>query len=386
MHPVAARGARAARVGLPIALLAASVRPRIRLRQRAGLGAALLGVWSVSYLRYRRRGIAATRHEWELLRTATPEAFSRHYNERVPTITEELDLWSDYHGHRHEMRYRIVGEAARRYARPGDVVLDIGCGSGLVADQLAGIRLHYVGLDFGGHHIESAAERFRDSEPGPLRTSFVRADGEHLPLTDASVDVVVLTEVIEHLVRPELAVWEIARVLRPGGVLVMTTNNASEMPLRFPLSDPFAFCEKALGFTHDGLISHRPWVWPVPVDPDVLPAGSPTTWLPHTWHKQAETRRMFATAGLETVAASTFEFPPPQSQLAKRFDQGGDATRWLVDLIEAGCRGVPFVNRLGCHVMMVAVRTSSGSDRPPPGIWPGPFSLGLLDDQRPVAH
>jgi SAM-dependent methyltransferase len=283
-------------------------------------------------------------------------------------------MWSDYHGHRHEMRYRLVGEAVRARAHDGASVLDIGCGSALVADQLTDLPLRYIGLDFGGHHIASAAKRYADEADRALSTWFVRGDGERLPLADASVDIVVFTEVIEHLVRPELAVWEIARVLRPGGHLVMTTNNASEMPLRFPLSDPFAFLEKAIGFHHDTLISHRPWVWPEPVDPQVLPPGTPTTWVPHTWHKQAETRRMFAAAGLETVEASTFEFPPPQSRLARRLDRGGESATQLVDLLESVCQATPLINRLGCHLMMVARRTASGVSATPVGIWPGPFA------------
>ena len=202
-------------------------------------------------------------------------------------------------------------------------MLDIGCGSALAADPLRDLDATYVGLDFGGHHIESAAKRYRDIQ-GPLRTSFIRGDGERLPFVEGAVDVVIFTEVIEHLLRPELAVWEIARVLRPGGVLVMTTNNASEMPLRFPLSDPFAFLEKAIGFRHDGLISHRPWVWPEPVSTDLLDAGADAAWVPHTWHKQAETRRMFAAAGLRTIKAGSFEFPPPQSQTARWLDERGD--------------------------------------------------------------
>jgi ubiquinone/menaquinone biosynthesis C-methylase UbiE len=282
-------------------------------------------------------------------------------------------MWSDYHGHRHEMRYRLVGDAARAHLPRGGVVLDIGCGSALAADRLRDVDATYVGIDFGGHHIESAAKRYRDST-GPLRPSFVRGDGERLPVRDATIDVVIFTEVIEHLLRPELAVWEIARVLKPGGVLVMTTNNASEMPLRFPLSDPFAYVEKAVGFRHDKLISHRPWVWPEPVSKELLEAGAEPVWVPHTWHKQAETRRMFAAAGLETVTATSFEFPPPQSRTARWLDGRGPAGQRLVDAVEAVCQATPLVNRLGCHLLMVAKRVSGGAPSPPPGIWPGPFS------------
>lgn len=351
----------------------AAARPGASRRARLAFGAAVLSSWAATYSQYRRRGIAATESEWERLKTVTPVVFARHYNECVPTIEEELDLWSAYHGHRHQMRYRLVGEAARKHLPPSGVLLDIGCGAALVADQLRDLDAHYVGLDFGGHHIEFAAKRRRDTH-GPLRTSFVRGDGERQPFADATVDVVVFTEVIEHLLRPELAVWEIARVLRPGGVLVMTTNNASEMPLRFPLSDPGAYLEKALGFHRDRLISHRPWIWPDPVSSELLEEGAAAAWVPHTWHKQAETRRMFAAAGLTTVHASTFEFPPPQSRTAAWLDRHGELGRRIVDVIEAICTSTPLVNRLGCHLMMVATRTTGGLPSPPPGIWPGPFS------------
>ncbi|HVY08668.1 MAG TPA: methyltransferase domain-containing protein [Mycobacteriales bacterium] len=363
---------RLARLGLPLALLVGIAAPRVPSKARLGFAAALIAVWAATYARYRRRGIEATADEWEKLRTATPQVFARHYNECVPTVEEELDTWSDYHGHRHEMRYRLVGETARAHLPAGGVVVDIGCGSALAADHLAGCDATYIGLDFGGHHITSAAKRHRDAQ-GPLRTSFVRGDGERLPLASGSVDVVIFTEVIEHLLRPELAVWEIARVLKPGGVLVMTTNNASEMPLRFPLSDPFAYVEKAVGFHHDKVVSHRPWIWPEPVSAHLV-AGDTAAWVPHTWHKQAETRRMFAAAGLETIRAGSFEFPPPQSRTARWLETRGDAGRRLVDAIERLCQATPMVNRLGCHLFMVARRTEGGAAEPPAGIWPGPFS------------
>ena len=362
-----------ARVVAPIALLTTLARTR-RPAVRAASGAALAAAWGTSYARYRSRGLEQTRHEWDLMRTATFEAFKRHYNECVPTLEEELDLWGEYHGHRHQMRYRLVADEVRRAVTGTERVLDLGCGAALVADELADLPLRYVGLDYGDHHIRFAFDKHRDGPPGRLRASFVAGDAERLPFPNATFDVVVWSEVIEHLMRPELAVWEVARVLRPGGTLVLTTNNASEMPLRFPLSDPFAFLEKALGFRHDRLISHRPWVWPWPVERRILPPDAPDVWMPHTWHKQAETSRMFAAAGLQTLRATTFEFPPPQSATARWLDHRGAAGRALADAIEAVCTRLPLVNRLGCHVLMVARRNGDRLPVPPPGIWPGPFS------------
>jgi SAM-dependent methyltransferase len=364
---------RAGRLGLPALFLALLLRPRSTLRVRFGSLVGLLGVWSAVYAVYRRRSRRQTAREYELMLTATPEAYSRHYNEHVPTIEEEFEIWGDYHKHRHEMRYDLVADEVRRRLPAGGSILDIGCGSTLVADRLLDVDGHYLGYEYGANQTQYAAKKVREVE-SRLRRRIVRGVAERLPFADASIDVVVLSEVIEHLIQPEIAVWEIARVLKPGGIFVMTTNNASEMPLRSPLSHAFAWAEKALGATRPGLISLRPWVWPWPVHPVLLPPGSPPVYLPHTHHIQVQTRAMFAAAGLETVQWSTFEFPPPQSTTAVWLDKRGEVGRKVVDVIELVCSRTPAVRRLGCHLMMVAERGPGGTPEPPPGIWPGPFS------------
>ena len=362
------------RNGVPAALIAAAVRPGASRGQRAVAASALIGFWILMYARYRRRGIEQTNREYEQLRSVSWEAFWRHYNERVPTIEEEFELWGAYHQHRHEMRYDLVGAGVREHLPRGGLVLDVGCGSGLVADRILEMDATYVGVDFGGHHIEYAAKRFADASQ-PLATRFARGDAQKLPVADSSADVVVMSEVIEHLLQPELAVWEVARVLRPGGVFIMTTNNASEVPLRSPWSNPLAWLEKAIGADHAALISLRPWVWPYPVDRDLLPEDSPDVYVPHTHHIQDETRRMFAAAGMETFRWSTFEFPPPQAEVSAWLDKQGSAGRRAVDVFEWICQRTPIIRRLGCHLFMFARKTGDPvAETPPPGTWPGPFS------------
>jgi SAM-dependent methyltransferase len=365
----------AARNGIPAALLYAGLRGGAPKAQRAGAFAALVGYWSVVYARYRARSLAQTALEREQLKSVSWEAFWRHYNERVPTIEEEFELWGPYHQHRHEMRYDLLADEVRRHLPPGGRVVDVGCGSALVADRIRDKDGTYVGFDFGGHHIEYAAKKYADITERQLRTAFIRGDAEKLPLADATADVVVFSEVIEHLLRPELAVWEISRILKPGGVLVMTTNNASEVPLRSPLSHLFAWLEKAVGIEHPSLISLRPWVWPEPVDRDLIPEDSPDVYVPHTHHIMAETRDMFSAAGLETFRWSTFEFPPPQAASSVWLDKRGKAGQQIIDVVEKIAQRTPIVRRLGCHVFMLARKTKEPvSATPPPGIWPGPFS------------
>jgi hypothetical protein len=157
----------------------------------------------------------------------------------------------------------------------------------------------------------------------------------------------------------------------------MTTNNASEVPLRSPLSHLFAWIEKGVGAYRPELISYRPWIWPWPVDKSVLPPGSPNYYVPHSHHIYGQTSDLFAQAGLDTFVFSTFEFPPPQSEMAKWLDGRGEAGRRAVDVIEAVCQRLPMVNKMGCHLFMVARKQRDPvTPAPPPGAWPGPWSDG----------
>lgn len=330
---------------------------------------ALVAVWAAIYARYRRSGLRRTRRERELMERVTPEAFSRHYNERVPTVEEELEIWGPYHKHRHQMRYALVAEAVRRHLPASGTILDVGCGAAMVADLVADLPGRYVGVDYGGPHIAFAAGK---TAGGSLRRAFARGDAEALPLHASSVDVVVMSEVIEHLLHPERAVWEVARVLRPGGWFVMTTNNASEAPLRSPITDPLSWLEKGLGASRPSLISHRPWIWPHRIDPDLLPPGAPDTYVPHTHHIYAETSALFAAAGLRSVRWGTFEFPPPQSGTAALLARMGGFGLAVADALETVAQRAPFVRRLGTHLFVVARKIGEPvAPRPPAGVWPG---------------
>jgi SAM-dependent methyltransferase len=365
---------RLARNLLPAALLVIFFRRSSSRAQRVGALGALLAIWTAVYVKYRKAGREQTADERETLKRINWDAFWRYYNERDPTVEEEFELWGPFHQHRHEMRYDLLAEAVREFLPPGGRVLDVGCGAGLVADRILQLPGHYIGFDFGGPHVEYAQKKFSVVDE-QMKVSILRADGELLPFADDSMDVVVMTEVIEHLLRPERAVWEVARVLKPGGVFLMTTNNASEVPLRSPLSHLFAWLEKAIGADRPELISLRPWIWPDRLDPEILPPDSPPIHLPHTHHIQGETRRMFAAAGLDTFRWSTFEFPPPQAATAQWLDKQGERGRTLVDVIEAVAKRTPVIRRLGCHLFMIARKTGAPvSETPPPGIWPGPFS------------
>jgi 2-polyprenyl-6-hydroxyphenyl methylase/3-demethylubiquinone-9 3-methyltransferase len=98
-------------------------------------------------------------------------------------------------------------------ARPGALLLDVACGGGLLAPHLpAGYR--HVGVDLSATALRVARDQGVD---------VVRGDVTRLPLHDGAADVVVAGEVLEHVARPDVVIAECARVLRPGGLLVIDT-------------------------------------------------------------------------------------------------------------------------------------------------------------------
>lgn len=98
-------------------------------------------------------------------------------------------------------------------------ILDIGCGDGF-ATAVAAARLpahRFAGLDWSAPSLGLARDRGLAVLRAGLDTS--------LPIRSASVDVVIMSEVIEHLVDTDSAVEEAHRVLKPGGSLLLSTPN-----------------------------------------------------------------------------------------------------------------------------------------------------------------
>ncbi|GAM46863.1 S-adenosylmethionine-dependent methyltransferase [Nocardia seriolae] len=126
----------------------------------------------------------------------------------VPGIAEE-----NYWFRRHEIAYvRMLEQCA------GQVVLEAGSGEGYGANMIAGVAAQVTGLDYD----DSAVAHVRAKYP---RVEMVQGNLAELPLADASVDIVVNFQVIEHLWDQSQFLRECLRVLRPGGKLLISTPN-----------------------------------------------------------------------------------------------------------------------------------------------------------------
>lgn len=110
----------------------------------------------------------------------------------------------------------LLREALGRSPHDG-VAVDVGCGTGAVLDELAAIGYTRVlGTDLDAHALRLTARRL------PKGAVVARAVAEALPLPTASVDLLSSLDVVEHLSDDVCALREYARVLAPGGRLVLT--------------------------------------------------------------------------------------------------------------------------------------------------------------------
>jgi SAM-dependent methyltransferase len=114
-------------------------------------------------------------------------------------------------------------------------VVDLGCGVGTVTEDLAyrvGPRGQVVGVDLSGDQLAQARDRLGSGVPTSI--SFVQASASDTGLPGGSFDLVYCRFLLLHLVRPEEALAEMFRLLRPHGVLVCEdgdlTSAASEPP------------------------------------------------------------------------------------------------------------------------------------------------------------
>lgn len=172
---------------------------------------------------------SSTRRLWSLLReqvSATPGADQDA--RRLKGVlgrrqTKSQEFFESAAGQWDRLRQEMFGRSSQLQALPAFLddrwtVGDLGCGTGQVAAALAPFVTRVIAVDRSADMLQAARRRVREMPNVEVR----RGDLEALPIPDEELDAATLLLVLHHLPDPGAALREAARVLKPGGRLVIS--------------------------------------------------------------------------------------------------------------------------------------------------------------------
>jgi ubiquinone/menaquinone biosynthesis C-methylase UbiE len=286
---------------------------------------------------------SAVATESERSAQASQSRVSAHFEVESPrweTIYEANDVEAVIHQRRLAMALSWV-DALRLPV--GAQLLELGCGAGHASVALAERGFHVQATDVVDAMMERACERVQRAGLAD-RVRVERADAHELPYADSSFDLVIALGLLPWLHSPARATQEMARVLRPRGVLIATIGNRLRLPwLLDPLYAP------ALTGLRGALKRTLPRLghsWRSPLEPPTHPLDV-KQWA-----------ALLSDAGFHVVRATTFGFGPftflGRQFLPNRMSVSLD--RRLQDLAD---RQIAVVRSTGAqHIALARKRTS----------------------------
>jgi ubiquinone/menaquinone biosynthesis C-methylase UbiE len=141
-----------------------------------------------------------------------------NYIEHYKNDAEQFDYFEERSGatahDERRVREYIISEIDVKKGR----ILDVGAGSAWVAEYFTKRDFDVISMDISLINLEKAKQKVPS-----LLHSCVSSDAFSLPYKDGSFEVVIASEIIEHVYDPEAFVTELSRVLKPGGQLIITT-------------------------------------------------------------------------------------------------------------------------------------------------------------------
>lgn len=181
-----------------------------------------------AYYRFDAEGLdTAQRALWRTLREGSDDPLLRQDAERIPGVlaARAADAnWADSVAGDMERHYspgrtwEALARSALPLLSPGKV-LDIASGDGVLAELLAPHAQEYICIDASARVVAAASDRLRRFGHVEVREGDMHA----LPFEDGHFDLVVLMHALTYASRPAVAVAEAARVLRPGGRLLLSS-------------------------------------------------------------------------------------------------------------------------------------------------------------------
>lgn len=255
---------------------------------------------------------------------------------KKPKNTPDWQTLRELYDRHAEERYRLVpgprllsrkhqGIIAHLNLPPSSRVLDAGCGDGVYCEWLShqGHAL-VVGIDISTRILAIARSNVANRGNANVMR-FLAGNLERLPFADASLDAVVCSQVIEHLLDDQAGLNELHRVLRSGGQLVISTDNHDNLVTRW-LAAPIRLIRALLGL--------QDWRYP----------------FPHRDYRLAEFVARVTGVGFHIEQAETYRFSLPRSLSHM------PGLTHLLDWFEARLICLPGVRQWGDIIVVVAYK------------------------------
>jgi ArsR family transcriptional regulator len=171
---------------------------------------------------------SSTRRLWAVLREQVAASVSADQDARrlkgvlARRQTKSEEFFASSAGQWDRLRQELFGRASSLHALPALfdprwVVGDLGCGTGQTTAAIAPFVARVVAVDRSGEMLQAARRRLRDQSNVDIR----RGELETLPISDGELDVAIMMLVLHHVPDPAAVLGEAARVVRPGGRLVV---------------------------------------------------------------------------------------------------------------------------------------------------------------------
>ncbi len=140
-----------------------------------------------------------------------------HQASIIDQFTSQAIPFSQMPGHTNEQSLQLLMDAVNLSSE--DTVLDVACGTGIVACAFAAIANHVTGIDITPAMLEQA--KLLTKQRGLTNLTWQQGDIETLPFADASFSVVLSRYAFHHFLKPDLVLSEMIRVCRPGGRILI---------------------------------------------------------------------------------------------------------------------------------------------------------------------
>lgn len=178
------------------------------------------------------------------------------YNQRSNTSEYKIASRTNIFGERfrdkflaYDDRFKIVVDALSDLitqigTKKKIKILDVGCGDGVYEKKIAGRykNLNFYGADISINQLSNTENLFK-------QIKIVDVDNQRLPYPSQKFDIIICSEILEHLFWPDRLVSEISRLLKPRGALLVTVPNYGSLQIR--IKTLFAGYSPMVNFTNN---------------------------------------------------------------------------------------------------------------------------------------